>query len=382
MPLLSNQLYVFVVLVLLVVIAEWLGQKKYFHYLGSVLIVIIAAAILANIHVLPSSQDPSSLYDFIFSYIAPLAIFYLLLDVDLKSLKKAGGPMIILFLFGSICTIIGTLTGFYLLHPQAHGVDQANAVAGMYTGTYIGGSANLNAVGLHYGVNKNGNLFAAINAADNIISTIWIIVTIFLPRLLQRFFPRSRKTVGAIPESQMNTDTIKGTLSVMTLGTIIALGASAMLISQLIHNTFPKVPLILILTTIGIIIAQFNFVKALKAAKTIGYFLVLLFLAVVGAYCDMGALASNGGVAITLLTWVTIIVFVHGILLFGIAGIFRQDWDMISIASNANIGGATTAPVLASTLGRKELQVPGILVGSLGNAIGTYLGLFIAELIR
>ena len=60
----------------------------------------------------------------------------------------------------------------------------------MFTGTYIGGSVNLNAVALQYGVAKNGTLFAAINAADNIITTIWIVVTMLLPSFLQRRWPR------------------------------------------------------------------------------------------------------------------------------------------------------------------------------------------------
>jgi uncharacterized membrane protein len=60
-------------------------------------------------------------------------------------------------------------------------------------GTYIGGSANLNAVALEYGVNKDGTLFAAINAADNIITTIWMMMTLILPSIFQRYIPRKRK---------------------------------------------------------------------------------------------------------------------------------------------------------------------------------------------
>jgi uncharacterized membrane protein len=85
---------------------------------GSSLIVIIAAAILANAGLLPSSGAPSPLYGGIFTYIAPLAIFYLLLDVRLKDLKTAGLPALLLFFAGSLATIVGTLVGFYLLVPQ------------------------------------------------------------------------------------------------------------------------------------------------------------------------------------------------------------------------------------------------------------------------
>ena len=70
------------------------------------------------------------------------------------------------------------------------------------------------------------------------------------------------------------------------------------------------------------------------------------------------------------------------LLIFGLGGLFRQDWAIISVASNANVGGATTAGVLATAIGRDDLRLPGILAGSLGNAIGTYAGVLIAIYLR
>jgi uncharacterized membrane protein len=108
----------------------------------------------------------------------------------------------------------------------------------------------------------------------------------------------------------------------------------------------------------------------------------MLFLAVIGAYCDINALLNSGNAAGILLIWVTIIVFMHGIIIFVVGGLLKQDWDIISIASNANIGGATSAPVCAASLGRPDLQLPGLLAGTIGNAIGTYLGILVAELLK
>ena len=110
--------------------------------------------------------------------------------------------------------------------------------------------------------------------------------------------------------------------------------------------------------------------------------MVLLFLAVVGAYCDIGALIQNKETALLLLQWVTLIVFIHGIIIFTVGGLLKQDWSIVSIASNANIGGATSAAVLATSINRKDLRLAGILVGSLGNAIGTYLGILMAEFLK
>ncbi|TAL44601.1 MAG: DUF819 family protein, partial [Chitinophagaceae bacterium] len=109
---------------------------------------------------------------------------------------------------------------------------------------------------------------------------------------------------------------------------------------------------------------------------------IMIFLAVIGAFCDIGALLQSGDAASILLVWVAALVLIHGIIIFTIGGIFKQDWDIVSIASNANIGGSTSAPVCAASLGRPDLQLPGLLAGSVGNAIGTYLGIMVAEFLK
>ncbi|HEY1581479.1 MAG TPA: DUF819 family protein, partial [Chthoniobacterales bacterium] len=152
MPFISEPLYVATILCLLVAFAEWLSRRKFFSYLGSALIVILAAAVLANVGLLPSSRNAPALYDGIFNYIAPLAIFFLLLDVKLRDLRQAGWPMLLMFSLGAIATMIGVLVSYRLIAPQHHGVGKGFAVAGMFTGTYIGGSVNLNAIALQYGV--------------------------------------------------------------------------------------------------------------------------------------------------------------------------------------------------------------------------------------
>ena len=383
MSLFLNPVYVATVLLLLVWFAQWLCEKKGFRYLGASLIVIIAAAILANVGLLPSSGAPSPLYGGIFSYAAPLAIFYLLLDVRLNDLKTAGLPALLLFFAGSITTIIGVLAGYYLLSPGAHGVEKTFAVAGMYTGTYTGGSANLNAVGLQYRVNENGTLFAAINAADNIVGTVWIILTIGLPVFLQRWLPRKKVSINPVTDiHEPTTRSSKEILTIKSLSVLLTLGFASLLLSQLISEWLPQVPSILTLTTLAILLAQLPLVSRLGGANVLGFFLVLVFLAVVGAFCDVQALVQSGDLALTLLLWVTVIVFLHGVLLFLIGGLLKQDWAVVAMASNANIGGTATAAALAASLKRPDLRLPGILIGSVGNAVGTYLGIAVAEMLR
>lgn len=382
MPFFVEPLYVATVLCLLIAFAEWLSHRKHFRFLGSALIVILAAAVLANLRILPSSRNAPALYDGVFNYIAPLAIFFLLLDVKLKDLRKAGLPMLVLFGIGAAGTMVGAVVGYHLLAPQDHGVERAFAVAGMFTGTYTGGSVNLNAIALQYGVTKSGTLFAAINAADNIITTLWIVATLLLPRLLQRLWPRggagngTREDRAAAPAAAaLETEEV---VRVADLSLLLALGMGSLFVSQLISQYLPAIPFVLTLTTVALALAQVPAIQKLRGARLLGYFTVLLFLAVVGAYCDLAALIANGAVAGVLLAWAAVIVGVHALLLFALGGLFRQGWAIISVASNANIGGATSAGVLAVAIGRDDLRLPGILAGSLGNALGTYLGILVA----
>jgi uncharacterized membrane protein len=163
---------------------------------------------------------------------------------------------------------------------------------------------------------------------------------------------------------------------------LLTLGLGSMFVSSLVATALPWMPSIIVLTTIALILAQLPFVERLRGGRILGYLLIMMFLAVIGAYCDFRALAGAGNVAAMLLVWVTIIVFLHGAIIFFIGGVLKQDWDIIAIASNANVGGATSAPVCAASLGRPDLQLPGLLAGTIGNAVGTYLGIVVAEFLK
>jgi uncharacterized membrane protein len=113
----------------------------------------------------------------------------------------------------------------------------------------------------------------------------------------------------------------------------------------------------------------------------LGSWLVYLFLAVIGAFCDISALYEAGQLALVLFLFVFIVIAVHGIIVFLAGRFIFRDWEIASIASQANIGGSTTAMALAQNFGRYELVLPAIIIGSLGNAVGTYIGFFIASVV-
>jgi uncharacterized membrane protein len=290
--------------------------------------------------------------------------------------------MLLTFGLGAVATMVGSRRR--VLHHRTAGSRHHKwaVLAGMFTGTYIGGSVNLNAVALQYGVTKEGTLFAALNAADNIVTTIWIVATLVLPRLLQRRFPRNLSAkADAVVASASPVPAAQDRMNVLDLTLLLALGTGSLFVAHTISHFVPAIPFVITLTTTALLLAQTPLVQKLNGARTLGYVTVLLFLAVIGAYCDIGALVANGSIALVLLAWVSIIVGIHALLMFGIAALFKLDWAIVAVASNANIGGATTAGVLATAIGRDELRLPGILAGSVGTAIGTYAGVFIVQLL-
>lgn len=377
MSILHDPVYVLGILCLLVIVSTYVAKTRFGKKLGTALIVIVFTAVLANLGVIPSASNSIPLYDAIFTYLAPVSIFYLLLGVNLTSIKKAGAPMIVLFLLGSLTTTLGVLTAWYLLDPQSILGEDGVTIAGMLTGTYTGGSVNFNAIALEYNFQERGILYAGTIAVDNVITTLWIIVTLSIPVACRGFWKDKKvKIAKATLESEE-----KDKLSMHSLMWLIFFGIAAYFISEGVSVIFPGIPSILTISTIGIILAQFPFVNKLHGSHTLGLYLVFLFLAVIGAYCELSSVMELQEVGINLLLFAALAVFIHGALLIFIGGLIYRDWDMIAIVSQANIGGGTTAIALAESFGRKELILPAILVGTLGNAVGTYLGFMVVYLL-
>lgn len=274
--------------------------------------------------------------------------------------------------------MIGVLVSWFVVQPAGEIGPLANALAGMFTGTYIGGSINFNAVALHYQVNSQPDQYAASTVVDNLIGTPWIIICLILPKYLQSLFPRKK----LIPNSGKLEKIKKSeSISIPSFAAILGMAFLAMAFSKWMISLFPQVPEIIVLTTLALILAQIPIVKKLQGAHTIGFFIILIFLATIGTLCDLNTLSGLGGLAGTLILFVSLLMLIHGLFIFGVGALLKIDWDVIAVASQANVGGNTTAIAAAESLDRPDLLIPGVLVGSLGNALGTYAGFFIAGIL-
>jgi uncharacterized membrane protein len=375
------------ILALLVALSEWLVRHTPLRHAGTALVAILLTAVVANLGIIPSGSDaaaPVPVYDAIFAHIAPLGLFWLLLQVRLATIVRAGPAMLALFLIGAAGTVIGVLVATSLVGITDRVGPLSHAVAGMVAGTYLGGSVNFNAVALHYDVVRQGTLYGGTIVVDNILTALWMVATIALPRLLATVWRVARtgeRPAATAPLLGIEEDT--EAVHPIDLAGIVALGIGAHVVSLWLAAWLATqgvaLPSILLLTVIALMLAQLPMMQRLRGARLLGLVAVYLFLAVIGAFADLARLGELGALGGTLLAFATVIVAVHGLVVFASAWLLRLDLATAAVASQANIGGGTSALALARSLGREDLILPGILMGSLGNALGTFGGFLVAQ---
>lgn len=386
MALIKEPLALLAVLLSAVAVAELLGRHRWGRSLGGALIVILIGALLANLRIIPPAGGGGPVYDPIFAVVTPAAIFLILLDANLKAIRRAGGVMVAVFLLGSVGTVLGVVTASWLTPARAMLGDSFAALGGMFAATYIGGSANFNAVALHQGVMHEGGVYVAAVVADNVITTVWVLVTVVLPVLLYRtgLFgdPGSRRRAMEPDTPHEAGPPIEGVVGVAIPVALAVIGvAISNAAAEALKQRGLDVPAALIVTTLALMVAQVPAASRLTLAKPVGLVATFLFLAVVGASADVAALVAAGRLGLVLMAFVTILVLVHGATIVLAGYLLKAEPETIAIASNANIGGASSAFALAEALRRDDLVLPGILVGSLGTAIGTYAGFAVVSLL-
>ena len=114
-PVTSEPLYIVAVLAALVAASEWLARRTALRHLGPALVVIVLTAIVANVGAIPTYSDDVPVYVAVFEQVAPLGIFWLLLQVNLRSVLRAGLPMAALFSIGALGTTAGVLCGMWVI---------------------------------------------------------------------------------------------------------------------------------------------------------------------------------------------------------------------------------------------------------------------------
>lgn len=379
LPMIQDPLALLALISGLVALAFWLeGRFDWARKASASLLIILGGAILSNLDMVPAG---SPVYDAITGPVTSLAIVWLLFAVDLRGLRAAGPRMLMAFALAVVGTSIGALVASLLLSGSLG--DDTWRLAGVMTGTYAGGSVNFASVSRE--VEIAGSLLAASTAADNVLTAVWVGATLMLPVWLagpfrRRARPGSERHDGQ--DAQVDTENPfekEVTLRPVSLLSLLAVGLLLVLLSGQLHAWIPQVPSVLWLTSLALVLAQAPWIRRLEGTMQLGLIALNLFFAVIGIWSRFSEIFREGP---SVFYFTVIVVMVHGLVIYGGAWLLRLDVESTSVASQAAIGGPSTALALAVSRGWSHLNLPGVMVGLLGYAVGTYAGLAMAALVR
>ena len=396
----------FAILVVIAAVSIRLEQRfLWAAKVSACVLCLVFAMVLANLRIIPTDAPA---YDFIWSYLVPLAIPFLLFKADFRKIWRESGRMFGIYLLASIGTAAGGILAYLLLKNRIGAADAKSALA-MFVGTYVGGSVNLVAMADAAGAGKN--LVSASIVADNLLMVLYFFVLAALPAsgwILKHYrhpiIDRRLKIESSeeeMAEVKKHHQTHKSRaaeywkarpVSLADLATGFAAACMIVAVSKMLAGFFESaiadggfaISLLrgllgnqyLLITTITTALASFfpKFFGNISGAQEVGTFLIHIFFAVIGAPASIALIIRDAPI---LLLFAAIIVLMNLVFSLVFGKIFRYSIEEITVASNANIGGPTTAAAFAIAKGWHSLIFPAILVGTLGYVIGNYYGIFL-----
>lgn len=390
----SDPIVILTLLCLCIAVADGLSRLRGGRLPGAPVLSLLLAAGLSNLGLLPSGAQSPALYAGIFVVVAPMAIFYLLLDAHLRQLRERALPMLLVFLIAAMGTLIGVVVAAGLTHLDDHLGDAGRHLAAALTANLIGSGAEYDVLAqqlqLTANTPHNSPLYRAGLSLNALLASVWIVLCSLLPAVLQTL-PRYRHgawIAGHSHTRHATSESHRAHEQLASLGAfalLLVLGLAAYGLSEATARVLARlgvaVPSILLIGLFALALAQTGLPSRLPGSKALGRFGVCLFLAVLGTQADVMSLLSLGSLGALLATFLMIVLAIHLALLVAVGYALRLDPDLLAIASQAGIGGASTAMAVAESRQRHDLALPAIIAGSVGNALGVAGGLLALRLL-
>ncbi|MGF1739885.1 DUF819 family protein [Vibrio profundum] len=371
--------------------------KKFYTFIPGLLLCYFLPSLLNSFGLI--NPNESKLYFVASRYLLPAALVLLIISADLKKIIGLGPKALIMFFTGTIGIIIGGPIAILLIDLFDPNLVEGDVWRGLTTvaGSWIGGGANQAAMKEVF--NVNNDLFSAMITVDVICANIWMAILLIMAGRHKKVDKWLKADTSAIEELKVTvskyekensrpistTDTIK----------IIAIGFGLTglahffsdLIAPWIAHTAPELSkysltsgffwLIVLVTTFALIASCFKPAKKLEhaGASKIGSAFIYILVATIGMQMDITAIFDNLGYFFIGITWLTI----HAVLMIVVAKLIRAPLFFLAVGSQANVGGAASAPVVAAAF-HPSLAPVGILLAVLGYALGTY-GAYISGLL-
>jgi uncharacterized membrane protein len=338
-----------------------------------------------------NSDGVSTAYSSLKNNLLYAMIFVMLLRCDFRKLAKLGGRMIAIFLGCSVTLGIGTLIGFPIFMNGLGGAEKTwAAVAALYA-SWVGGSANMAAMSDALPVDAGA--YSCALALDTVCYSVWIALLLLAVRYAKKWNDSVKADTSKLDAvaAAANAEVAKEKKKAGAADWIFLIGLSLMVsaMSQIVGanmNTFFK-SVGLSMFDKGTCTTVFVTVLGLICAMTpLGKLPAVEEMSSVYLYAVVSLLASTATLTdlISAPMWVVygmFILLIHVVLMFILSKVFHWDLCMVSTASLANIGGAASAPIVATAYDASFAGI-GVLMGVLGAAVGNFMGLGMGAILQ
>lgn len=374
--------------------------KKFYNYVPALLLCYLVPAIYNSIGLIDGNA--SGLYPMARDYLLPSALVLLCIAIDLGAILRLGPKAVIMFLTGTVGVMLGAVVSLLLIgviHPETVAGDTWRGMTTV-AGSWIGGGANQAAMKEVFEVDDN--MFGQFIAVDVLVANVWMAVLLFLAARSEAFDRWTRADTSAIDDMKRRIEAYQAehsripTLTDLMVILAFGLGATGLahfladpLVAWIKASPYAETLkdysltsgffwMVVFATTIGLIL---SFTPARKlegaGASRVGSAMLYVLVATIGMHMDIGALLEEPWFFALGLIWIS----VHAGLMLLVAKLIRAPLFFMAVGSQANIGGAASAPVVASAF-HPALAPVGVLLAVFGYALGTYCAYLTGQVLR
>lgn len=376
--------------------------RRFYGVVPSIFVCYFLPSLLATLGIV--SGEASRLYFVASRYLLPTSLVLLTISVDLRGIARLGPRAIGMFLTGTVGIVIGgplaiLIVGWF--DPEIVGGAGPDAVwRGLTTvaGSWIGGGANQAAMKEVFGVGDD--LFSQMIAVDVVVANVWMAVLLYLVGRAPQIDARSGADTTAIDDLRRKVERHQAeherVASLTDLMQILAVGfgvtaASHFLADRIAPAIAAAAPsmdrysltsqffwLVVLATTIAVALSHTRVRRIEDAgASRVGSACLYVLVATIGMQMNLGAILDSPGLFVVGGVWMLI----HAAIMLGVARAIRAPIFFMAVGSQANVGGAASAPIVASAV-HPALAPVGALLAVLGYALGTYGAWVCGQLMR
>ncbi|BDY12884.1 DUF819 family protein [Hydrogenimonas cancrithermarum] len=345
--------------------------RRYFTYLPAIVLIYMAAMVAAQTGLWERNEAIGAVYKTAKNNLLPAMLFLMLLHVDLRRFLKLGRPLLIAYVAATLS--IG-IAFFLVFWSFGFGRDEAG-LFGALCGSWMGGTANMLAVGS--ALNVNETMMGYTLVVDAVDYTFWVMLLLSLVRIAPLFARWS----GAVESSVVLSDlgcacTIGPKRYWLLLGTAFAVAIVSQFVGMHLGGLGTTTWTVLVATFAGLV-GAYTPLSRINGSNELASTMLLLLVALIGSRADF---ADFGAVPRYIAAGAAILAL-HALMMAIVAKKFKLDLFSIAVASLANIGGVASAPILAGAYNRALIGIA-VLMAIMGYLIGTFGGLLVGYTLR